>query len=479
MSSTLIVGGGLGGLLLADKLAAAGLAVTVLERTAAFGGGSRFVEHAGRRWPTAIYSSLGFEPGSRLAEVAGRPLDRFPVSDHVVLDGREYPLPGTLAGLEAQLGAWFPAERSGLGRFVAAVSEVYQAIDASLALTEAPGRMAALGRLQEYGRRTFRELRDECVSDPTLRRLLAVRAFASTNTASTMLAYLGKIHVDGLYPIAGPELAERLVARLGTRPSCRLRTSTEVTGIAFDAEGRGAEAVVTASGERLAADEIVLDCDLTHLDSEFVADPTVRRVFAPHLDGFLPGLSGLTLQFALDPAFRPALERLAGAARIYVADGADPLDVLVRREAGELDLATLKINLDRSAPEPLVGVEIDATPGAVRDGVPAAVSERAAGVLERLLPGFGAAVRAEVTFTPQDYAAWSGARGGAASGFRDAVARPFLLYRALERRGISSVGQWSLFGSGLSQLELSAQTSFQAIRRRALARRPNTSESSP
>lgn len=469
MTNTVIVGGGLGGLLLADKLASAGWPVTVLERSADFGGGSRFVEQHGRRWPTAIYSSLGFEPGSRLAELAGRPLERFVVSDHVFLDGRELPLPGTVPALEHRLGEWFPQERLGLGRFFRTLDELYRAIDASLAVTDPAGRMRALGVLQQYGRRTYRDLRDELIRDPDLRRLLAVRAFSSTNTASTMLAYLAKIHFDGLYPIAGPELAGRLVARLSAAGStCRLLRGVEATALEIEPAERRANAVHGAGGERFPADEIVLGCDLGPLAGDFVADPEARAAFSPLLAGYGPGLSAITCQFALDPRFRPRLARFAGAARIYVADDADPFDVLLRREAGQLDLGTFKINLDLAGAEPLLGVEIDAAPEAVTDGVPGTVARRVRERLERLLPGFAAAVQAEVVFTPADYQAWSGARAGTASGFRDAAARPFLLYRALERRGLLSVGQWSMFGSGLSQLELSAQTAFQSIRRRAM-----------
>jgi phytoene dehydrogenase-like protein len=299
-----------------------------------------------------------------------------------------------------------------------------------------------------------------------------VRAFASGNTASTMLAYLGKILLGGLYqwPGSGAAVTERLLARLAAHGErCVLRPGFEVAEVLFDDRQRAA-GVRSADGETLPADEVLLDVDVPGLCRRLIGPPEIRAAIEKGAAAAPSGLSALVAVYGMTPEFSAAADRFRQTARLFWCAAADPYEVLDRREQGELDLSYLKVNIEREGESPVVYAEVDCTAAAVagREDLPSVLEEIAAR-LERIFPGFSGQVAGRGALTPRDYAELSGNPEGTASGWRDDVRKPLTLDRTLERYGLTLVGQWSLFGSGLSQLELSAHVATQAVRRRGLS----------
>lgn len=489
--TVLVVGGGVGGLLAADKLARDGFEVTLVERNERFGGCNARVELDGRAAPAAFYTALGLEPAGSLARTLqlgtnGDAPPRMTISDHVFTPTEEIALPGDLEGFVALLRARFPAESPALDRLAAEIREVYDAIDTLFSPVTPPQRMKALQTLQRHGSVRYREHLRELVADAELRRLLALRAFASTNTASTVLAYLAKGLIDGFYrlPGAGAGVVDRLLERLAEHGErCRLLAGREVVGLVFE-DGTAVGARV-ADGEELRADHVVWNGDVHQLAGERIDDRDARRRVAEAIDGFVPGLSAITVVFALapslDPSQRAALERHRHAARLVLLDVEDPFALLEARENGAVDAGMVKVNVDLDSGDsgPRVYAEIDCAADARFEGLDLAalagreeetlaplVDEITGRIDQRILPGFAAATRSVRVLTPHTYRELTGSRSGAGSGWRDDVETPRTLERELARLGLFLVGQWSMYGSGLSQLETSAQAVVREIRRR-------------
>ncbi len=486
MIRAVVIGGGHGGLIAADKLARAGCAVTVVERSPSFGGVNRRLDTAGRcGLPAACYSALGLEPGSPLRRTlwpADDPLDpapeRLAVCDHVFLPEGDLALPGDLEGFFATLEALHPAEAGALASLAGDLRRVCDSVHDVVALGAAARRPEAWATLRRFGALRYRDYLRELIADLGLRRLLCVRAFASGNTASTLLAYLGKILRDGLYkwPGSGAAVTERLLARLAAHGGrCVLRPDFEVAEVLFDNRQRAA-GVRSAAGEVLPAGEVLLGIGVPELCRRLIGPPDVRAAIEKGMADAPSGLSALVAVFAMRPEFSAVAGRFRQTARIFWCEALDPYEVLDRREQGALDLSYLKINVEHEGEAPIVYAEIDCTASAAPFAALAGREERELapvleGIearLERVFPGFAGQVAGRGLLTPRHYAELSGNPEGTASGWRDDVRKPLTLDRTLERYGLTVVGQWSLFGSGLSQLELSAHLAAQAVRRRAV-----------
>lgn len=496
--TVLVIGGGVSGLLTAQLLAADGFAVTVVDRNERLGGCNARVDLAGCSVPAAYYSVLGLEPGSALrravwpADSGGRPPLRMTVSDHVFLADDDIPLAGDLEDLHRQLRQRFPASGDALDELVGEIRVVYDAIHTLFLPVTPPQRARALQVLHRYGSLHYCDHLRARISDRQLRRLLSIRAFASTNTASTVLAYLAKGLIDGYYrlPGAGAGAVDRLQAALGEHGDrCRLLPGQRIERLLF--EDGAAVGARTAAGEVLRVDHVVLGTDARQLVHGLIGDPEIRQRLARRMDGFASGLSAITVIYALRPDFAPRLERFRRTARLVLLDVDDPLALLAAREAGALDLGMVKVNLDLDDTVPRLYAELDCSPGACfgslgfdamagrEEEVLAPLLDNLGMRLERALPGFGGAIRAFRVLTPHTYGALTGSRSGAGSGWRDDVSMPSGLERELAALGLVHVGQWSQYGSGLSQLAAGAQAARREIRRRARRAAPRREVSAP
>jgi phytoene dehydrogenase-like protein len=478
----IVIGGGLSGLLLALRLSKKDVPVTVIEKNPVFGG---FNGRLDADTPLVCYSALGLEAHGSIAKLLGdsalwrsAPPVRMAVSDQLCFPDMRLALPGTLAEFHALLLQRYPSQKQGLQALCDGMTRVHDAIGDSAGLNGPLARAKAVGVLRSFASQCYRDYLRNHFDDPALRTILSVRAFSANNSALTMLAYLAKILIDGLYglPGAGAALTDELMAQLRAAPSCTLHAATTVDEILFDEHARAC-GVRLADGRQLMG-SVVANVDPGHVRSALVRDQRIQRTLDLALEPHAVALSAINLIFTLSPDLGRALAPYRGCARFFLSDDADPFSVLAARERGELDLRNSKMNMefDRSGQARRVYVELDCAAGAADFAAmagaeaqalaPVLASARAR--LRALQPDFDDGVVRVDILTPHSFAQLTNNRGGAASGFADQAAGARELDRAMASHGMLQIGQWSMYGSGLSQLETSALSAYGALRRQHL-----------
>jgi phytoene desaturase len=273
-----IVGAGLGGLSAALRLAGAGREVTVLERERGPGGRAGRLELGGYGFdtgptvltmPQLIEDALG-AVGERLADWLELepvdPLYRAYYPDGSTLDVRA-DLEAMAAEVERVCG---PAEAAGYRRFVAWVSALYRAemgafidrnIDSPLGLL-GPDLLRLLA-LRGFGR--LAPAVDRYLRDPRTQRVFSFQAmYAGLAPQQALAIYAVIAYMDSVagvfYPRGGLNAVPRALAGAAEKHGVRIRYSTEVTRVEI-VNGR-ARAVITADGDRVEADAVVLNPDL-------------------------------------------------------------------------------------------------------------------------------------------------------------------------------------------------------------------------
>lgn len=481
-SRTVIVGGGIGGLLLAYRLARRGMPVAVIEKNEQFGG---FNGRSPSGMPLVCYSALGFEPDGSLArlmndndawrkEIPARKLN----CDLVVLPEARFCLPGSLEEFEHYLCDTFPHEAKALETFCLDVKTVYAAIvtaSASQSMGERARAWTAVSKLAEVN---FRDDLKQRFADPILQTLLSVRAFSTRNSTLTMFVYLGKILIDGLYgmPSSGALLTDALVSALRSSPHCNLYESRRAEEILFDTEKK-ATAVKLHTGEVISG-QVVLGIDPRHVCADLITHPEIKTNLQESLRTLSGSLSAINIVFKLSAGIGASLEQYRQCARVFYSEAIDPFEVLARREAGELTLENCKINFnfDDKGIATHVYVEFDcasdALPFAAMAGSEeenlASVIDLARQRLATLVPHLDDGIEHIDVITPHTFAKMTNSLGGAASGFTDQLAGTQALMRCLQQFGLLQVGQWSHHGAGLPQLERSALDVYATLRRQRL-----------
>lgn len=322
-----VIGGGLGGLATALRLAARGWSVDVCERGGRFGGKMNTFEREGFRFDTGpslitmpwVFEELFAAAGSTLAEhVTLAPVR--PLADYVFDDGTRFTYTSRLPEWLATVRALEPRDCEGFLRFM---------------------RLGA--RLFELSRETF--LRRPPLSPPDLRSLAALRRLplrrAWGNYHSTVAAHFRSPHLRQMFdryptyvgssPYRSPatlavipyieyayggwhvagglyRIVESLVA-LARGLGVRLHTNARVTRI--EHEGRRARGVRLADGTRLAADVVVMNGDASTTSALLEGDGggATRQDAGRSLSGFvlllglrrrLEGLAHHTVYFSSD-----------------------------------------------------------------------------------------------------------------------------------------------------------------------------------
>ncbi len=308
MGETVIIGAGIGGLVAAAELAGAGVPVTVVERAATPGGKLRTVAVGGTavdagptvftaRWVfEAIFAGLGERLEDHLTLVAS---DR--LACHGWSDGSRLDLWADPARSRDAIAAFAgPAEARGFDSFRAEAARIWDALEhrymdapvtTPIGLASRFGlrglpEMLAINPFQTLWKALHKHFRD-----PRLIQLYgryATYCGASPFDAAATLMLIAHLEARGVWLVEGGmhKVAEALAA-LAARRGARFRYNEEVCGIVTE-RGR-VSGVELASGERLAASDIVANCDANAL-----AQGRFGAAAAMAVPGVAPGARSLS-----------------------------------------------------------------------------------------------------------------------------------------------------------------------------------------
>jgi phytoene desaturase len=290
-----VVGAGLGGLSAALHLAGAGRRVTVLERADVPGGRCGLIEDAGYRFdtgPTVLtmpelvarpLNAVGEELGDWLTLRRLDPAYRARFADGSTIDVRA-DVGDTADEIATRCGA---KDAQGWLRYVEFLRALYRIemphfiernLDSPLQLVN-----GSLARLAARG--GFRRLASKVADyfpDERLRRLFSFQAmYAGLAPAQALAIYAVITYMDcveGVYfPDGGMHAVPRALAGAAQKHGVEFRYGTSVAAI--DIRDGRAWGVLTADGERIAADVVVINADLPTAYGELLpAQYTPARV---------------------------------------------------------------------------------------------------------------------------------------------------------------------------------------------------------
>ena len=326
-----VVGAGLGGLAAAIRLAVAGADVTLLERDERPGGRAGRLEREEFSFDTgptvltmpALLSDLFALAGEDMADhLSLQRLD--PAYRAVFADGSQLHIRGSLDAMVDEVREVCGADEAGrFERFADHLARLYAAefdtfIDANfdspldLARPGPLARVAALG-----GFRRMMPLVSSFLTDWRLIRMFTFQAmYAGMSPYEALGVYSVIAYMDAIagvyYPRGGIHAVSSALADLAVRCGVDLRLATPVDAV--DVHHGRARGVITAGGDHIAADVVVLNPDLPIAYRDLLGDRfTPRRVkrlrYSPScvvvhlgLRGPLNGASHHNIHFAHDYA---------------------------------------------------------------------------------------------------------------------------------------------------------------------------------
>lgn len=312
----MVVGGGLGGLAAAIRLAHAGHRVRLLEKNERVGGKLNIVQAEGYTFDTGpslftmpwvvreLWASTGRDVGDALDI---RPVD--PVCRYRWPDGTRFDHRASLAELIGEINRLDPHDGPAFFRFMAWAARIYQA-------TSEPFLLAPFEGIRDFV--TPRFLRDAPALDPFRTVDGAVRRFfrspylhqvfnryATYNGSSPyrapatfcIIPYI-EFAEGGWYLGGGMYSLARALLDLALELGVEVETGAEVCEVVVD--GGQATGVRLADGRTIAADRVVVNVDALHALRHLVA-PEHRRVFSDRrVDRYEPSCSGFVLLLGVD-----------------------------------------------------------------------------------------------------------------------------------------------------------------------------------
>ena len=276
---TVIIGGGLGGLVTGALLSKEGYRVTVLEKNGIIGGGLQCFRRRNTIFETGIHILGGFTEGGSLNKICGYLgiLDKLDIrhTDSDCIDsiafgnGEEhYRLPRGKAEFEAYLSRLFPGQAEGLHRYMDAMWALSEEVDLFYLREESGNPLR--GHSSDFLMPADRFIA-KYVSDPVLAELLAymnpMYAGVAGHTPAFIHALINVLYINGSSMFAGgsQQMADAL-ARVIEDGGGEVHAGDPVTEIAV--EERMVTHVVTGSGKEYRGELYISDihpCSLLEL----------------------------------------------------------------------------------------------------------------------------------------------------------------------------------------------------------------------
>jgi phytoene desaturase len=313
---TVVIGSGFGGLALAVRLQAAGIATTILEKRDRPGGRAYVYEDQGFTFdagPTVITDPSAL---AELFTLAGRRMDDYvellPVAPFYRLaweDGDRFDYANDQALLDAQIHARNPADVEGYRRFLAYSRAVFE--EGYLKLGAVPflsfrSMIAAapqLAKLQAW--RSVYDTVSRFIADEHLRQVFSFHSLLVGGNPFATSSIYALIHAlerewGVWFPRGGTGALVQGLVRLFTDLGGRIELNAPVTRIVV--EGRRATAVETADGRRFPADAVGSNADVVHTYEHLLGQLAHGRREARRLKGKRHSMSLFVIYFGLRSA---------------------------------------------------------------------------------------------------------------------------------------------------------------------------------
>ncbi len=478
-----VIGGGIGGLTTAIRLAAAGKSVKLFEQNPQVGGKMSQIEADGYRWdtgPSVITMRHVFE---ELFEVAGRKLDDYltllpvePLTRYFYCDGTQLDASRDLSKMAQQIEQLDERDVEGYLAYLAYAARIHRITGPVFIYDEPPSwrsllKASPLDFLQVDGLRTMDRAIRGFVRSPHLRQLLgrfATYVGASPYQAPATLNVIAHVELTGgvWYPQGGIYRIAQALAQLATELGVDIQTDCPVQQI--ETTGRQVRGVVLADGTTQAAQAVVANVDVATvyqklLPSEIATPKRVKRLTQPE-----PSCSGLIFLWQVEKS-HPTLAHH----NIFFSDDypQEFADIFQRNQLPTQPTIYVAITAKTDPSHAPSGCEnwfvlinAPALDGHCDDDTttPSPTDYRNV-ILDRLVH-FGLDVRPHITheqvISPRDLAtttgAWRGALYGASSNNRwAAFQRP--ANRASDVKGLYFVGGTTHPGGGVPMVTLSGK----------------------
>ena len=268
--TTLVIGGGLGGLVTGALLAKEGYQVTVLEKNALVGGGLQTFKRQGVAFPTGMHVFGGFNKNGnlrRLFEYLGimdqlslhaTDDDAFDVV-HIVEDGATFRFPKTKQKFIDYLSTLFPEEKEGIRAYVNRLYELSEE-ENLFYLRESPSYNNI--QVSDDFIRPFDELIDRYLTNPKLKGLLSYLSplFGGVEgmTPAYLNALLSVLHIEGTFQFSrGSQQMAEALCNVIKQAGGQVIANEEVTEI--QVENHQVTHVVTKKGNCYHADSYISD----------------------------------------------------------------------------------------------------------------------------------------------------------------------------------------------------------------------------
>ncbi len=287
-SQTVVIGSGLGGLAVALRLRARGLAVTVVDRLDGPGGRAyEFIrgEHRYDAGPTVLTAPVLFEELFALfGERLGDHVELMPVTPWYRMqfdDGSVFNYGGSTEQIQAEIAKFSPDDAKRYPAYLAWSKRLFDKGYVELGDQPFLGASSMLAALPAMMRlradRSVYALTAKHFKDDRVRRAFSIQPLLvggdpfNTTSIYSLIHYLERKW--GVWFVRGGMAAlVRALVALGQRHGIAYRWNHTVTEIAQHASG-GVSATVFSDGSRLACDQVVANADPGFVMSELVTGP--------------------------------------------------------------------------------------------------------------------------------------------------------------------------------------------------------------
>ncbi|MBZ0295232.1 MAG: phytoene desaturase, partial [Anaerolineae bacterium] len=311
-----VIGGGIGGLSAAIRLAAAGQSVTLLEQNSTVGGKMSQVCADGFRWDTGpsvitmrpvledLFAAAGRKLEDYLTLLPMEPLTRYFYPDGVVLDASR-----DLSKMAAQIEALDGRDVEGYLAYLAYAARLHRITGPVFIYDQPPtlrsfARVSPLDALKVDAWRTMDGAIKSFVRSPHLRQLLgrfATYVGASPYRAPATLNVIAHVEMTGgvWYPQGGVYRIAEALARLARELGVDIRTGCPVRQINTDAHAR-VQGVTLADGTTMSAQAVIANVDVATVYERLLPGLSPRPEVEPSCSGFimLLGIEGQHPQLA-------------------------------------------------------------------------------------------------------------------------------------------------------------------------------------